>query len=360
MRFAGGDAAMKSDLVTRWPGATEAKPDRIARGAITAVVSHLAGSSKAAPMAAIPVDMSGIPEFSRRVYEELRRVPSGSTVTYGELAARVGSAGAARAVGQAVGRNPFVIVVPCHRVVGSGGRLGGFSAPGGVATKKALLEIEGVSVGDSDARTLDFDPDAAANHLSRSDPVLARVIERAGPLTLRIEKLSSPVEALSRSIVHQQLAGKAAAAIYGRFCELFARRRPTAKAILSLGDDALRGAGLSRNKMAALRDLASRAVGGTVPSLGAMQSMSDEEIIERLVQVRGIGRWTVEMLLIFRLGRPDVLPLGDYGVRKGFQLTYAHPVLPTPKEIAARSEPWRPFRTAAAWYLWRAVDLARS
>ena len=359
VRFAAGDEATKADLRARWPGATEAKPDRIARGAIIAVVGHLAGAPTVASMTAIPLDMSGISHFPRRVYEELRRVPPGATVTYGELASRIGMPGAARAIGRAVGRNPFAIVVPCHRVLGSGGRLGGFSAPGGVATKKALLAIEGVSVGGSDAHALGFDAVAAVSHLSRSDAELARVIERAGPLALRIEKLASPVEALARSIVYQQLAGKAAAAIYGRFCDLFGRRRPTAKAMLALGDEALRGAGLSRNKMAALRDLAARAMDGTVPSLRSMQSMTDEEIVERLVRVRGIGRWTVEMLLIFRLGRPDVLPVGDYGVRKGFQLTYSRPALPMPREVLARGENWRPFRTAAAWYLWRAVDLAR-
>jgi methylated-DNA-[protein]-cysteine S-methyltransferase len=360
VRFAAGDEATRADLRARWPGATEANPDRVARGAIAAVVGHLEGASKAALMTAIPLDMSGISDFPRRVYEELRRVPSGATVTYGELARRVGMPGAARAIGQAVGRNPFTIVVPCHRVLGSGGRLGGFSAPGGVARKKALLAIEGVTVDRSDARALGFDPDEAVSHLARNDAPLARVIERAGPLTLRIEKLTSPVEALARSIVYQQLAGQAAAAIYGRFCDLFARRRPTAKAILALGDEALRSAGLSRNKMAALRDLAARAMDGTVPSLRAMQAMTDEEIVDRLVKVRGIGSWTVEMLLIFRLGRPDVLPLGDYGVRKGFQLTYSRPALPTPREVHAHGERWRPFRTAAAWYLWRAVDLART
>ncbi|MGA2450095.1 MAG: methylated-DNA--[protein]-cysteine S-methyltransferase [Polyangiaceae bacterium] len=358
VRLVADDPSMKMDLMTRWPGAVEATPDRVVRRAISALVGHLAGDSKAASMMTIPLDMSDISDFARRVYEELRRVPSGATVTYGELADRVGAAGAARAVGQAVRRNPFLVVVPCHRVLGSGGRVGGFSAPGGVVTKKALLAIEGVSA--SDAHAVDFDVDAAASHLRRCDASLARVIDRAGPLSLRIEKLSSPLEALARSIVYQQLAGKAAAAIYGRVCDLFVRRRPTARAILALSDEALRGAGLSRNKMAALRDLAARSKDGTVPSLPALQRMSDVEIIDRLVKVRGIGRWTAEMLLIFRLGRPDVLPAGDYGVRAGFQHTYSLANLPTPREIAARGEAWRPYRTAAAWYLWRALDLARA
>ncbi len=207
---------------------------------------------------------------------------------------------------------------------------------------------------------LAFDPDEAVAHLVRRDAALARVIERVGKLTLRVEKLASPVEALARSIVYQQLGGKAAAAIHGRFSDLFPRRKPTATSILALSDDALRGAGLSRNKAAALRDLAARTLDGTVPTLRAMRAMADEEVIERLVKIRGVGRWTVEMLLIFRLGRADVLPLGDLGIRKGFQLAFGGPSLPTPKELAARGEAWRPFRTAAAWYLWRAVDLGRT
>jgi 3-methyladenine DNA glycosylase/8-oxoguanine DNA glycosylase len=126
-----------------------------------------------------------------------------------------------------------------------------------------------------------------------------------------------------------------------------------------VGDEPLRGAGLSRNKVLALRDLAERTLDGTVPHIGALRSMSDEAIVDRLVRVRGIGRWTVEMLLIFRLGRPDILPTSDYGVLHGFQLAYRKRAMPTPKELARTGERWRPYRTAASWYLWRAVDLAR-
>jgi methylated-DNA-[protein]-cysteine S-methyltransferase len=361
LRFASSDASTKASLAAQWPGARESKPVGFAREAIKAVAGHLSGQSKADSMMAISLDMSGISEFPRRVYEALRLVPSGATVTYGDLGAQVGNARAARAVGQAVGRNPFAVIVPCHRVVAAGGRLGGFSAPGGVATKRAILRIEGAPVvgglGDSG---LAFDPDEAASHLCRVDSTLARVIDRSGPVSLRVEKLGSPFEALARSIVYQQLAGKAAAAIYGRMCELFPRRKPTARAILELDDSVLRGAGLSRNKTAAMRDLAQRVLDGTIPSLRSMREMTDDQIIERLTKVRGIGRWTVEMLLIFRLGRPDVLPVGDYGIRKGFQLTYASTKLPTPRELAAHGNAWRPFRTAASWYLWRAVDLARA
>jgi 3-methyladenine DNA glycosylase/8-oxoguanine DNA glycosylase len=126
-----------------------------------------------------------------------------------------------------------------------------------------------------------------------------------------------------------------------------------------MDDQALRGAGLSRAKALALRDLSSRTIDGTVPSVSKLMAISDGEIVERLVKVRGVGPWTVEMLLIFRLGRPDVLPVHDYGVRQGFKLAYRKRELPTPKDLARQGEKWRPFRTAASWYLWRAVDLAR-
>jgi 3-methyladenine DNA glycosylase/8-oxoguanine DNA glycosylase len=159
--------------------------------------------------------------------------------------------------------------------------------------------------------------------------------------------------------VYQQLTGKAAATIHGRLCTLFPGGRVEPDRLLELSDGALRGAGLSRSKVMAIRDLASRTLEGTVPSVRELQVMSDEHIIERLVQVRGVGRWTAEMLLIFRLGRPDVLPVHDYGVRHGFKLAYRKRSLPTPRELGAHGEKWRPFRTAASWYLWRAVDLFR-
>jgi len=143
-------------------------------------------------------------------------------------------------------------------------------------------------------------------------------------------------------------------------CALFEGGEVHPEGLLALGDDALRGAGLSRGKMLALRDLAERTLAGTVPTLAQLDAMSDDAIVESLVQVRGIGRWTAEMLLIFRLGRPDVLPATDYGVRNGFMLTYGRRSLPSPEELARHGEKWRPHRTAASWYLWRAADLAKA
>ncbi|HUY34774.1 MAG TPA: DNA-3-methyladenine glycosylase [Pirellulales bacterium] len=207
---------------------------------------------------------------------------------------------------------------------------------------------------------LSFDPAVASAALCRADRRLARVIERAGPFTLRPETMQSPFQALLRAIVHQQLSGKAAATIFSRVQTAFPGRYGLSpRAIAAAPDDLLRGAGMSRAKVAAVKDLAAKTLDGTVPTLSRLRRMDDEEILARLVSVRGIGRWTVEMLLMFRLGRPDVLPTGDLGVRRGFMLTYRRPELPPPGELARHGQRWRPYRSVASWYLWRAVDLHR-
>ncbi len=208
-----------------------------------------------------------------------------------------------------------------------------------------------------DGRGLDFDPAAAVRALRAADPELARLMARVGPLALRTNALHTPFGALLEAIVYQQLTGKAAETILGRVCELVRpRRRPTPDDIRRLRPARLRGAGLSRAKVLALKDLAAKTLDGTVPTLARLRGMTDEEIVERLTTIRGVGRWAVEMLLIFRLGRPDVLPITDYGLRKGFQRAFGLARLPTPAQIARRGEAWRPFRTVSSWYLWRTVD----
>ena len=207
---------------------------------------------------------------------------------------------------------------------------------------------------------LPFDPAVATAMLGKADRRLGRLIERAGSFTMRPQRLHSPFEALARAIVYQQLSGKAAATIYGRVTELFPdERRLQPQRILDTPDDLLRAAGMSRAKVAALKDLAGKTLEGVVPTLPRLRRMDDAEILSRLVAVRGIGPWTVEMLLIFRLGRPDVLPASDLGVRKGFMLTYKTPDLPAPSDLLRHGERWRPYRSVASWYLWRAVDLAK-
>jgi len=199
--------------------------------------------------------------------------------------------------------------------------------------------------------------EAAVQFLSAADARLAALVQRVGPCTLRPRKTRTPFEALAQSIVYQQLHGLAATAIFTRFKALYpARRFPRPEDVLATGDELLRGAGLSRSKAAALKDLAAKTLSGVVPSRRNIEKLSDAEIVERLSVVRGIGPWTAEMLLIFTMGRPDVLPATDYGVRKGFALAYGWKELPTPKELSREGEKWRPYRTTAAWYFWRSLD----
>lgn len=202
-----------------------------------------------------------------------------------------------------------------------------------------------------------YDPQEAIQYLSSVDSRLGKLIERAAPFNMQLRRLSNPFEALARNIIYQQLHGKAAAAIHLRVLALSGKNRLTPQDILQSSEESLLGAGLSRAKLAALRDLAAKTLDRTVPTLQRLSRMKDEEIIERLTEVRGVGRWTVEMLLIFRLGRADVLPVGDFAVRKGFSLIYGIKELPKPKELIQYGERWRPFRSVASWYMWRANEL---
>ena len=215
-----------------------------------------------------------------------------------------------------------------------------------------------------------LDHTAALTHLSRVDRKLARIIVKAGECRLQLETTQSIFEALLEAIVYQQLHGNAAAAILGRVKALFpdnsgrlrtrrglVARFPTPQQIAEAPPELLRSAGLSQAKMLAIKDLAAKTIEGVVPTPRQANKMSDEELIEHLTQVRGIGRWTVEMLLIFRLGRPDVLSADDYGVRKGFAKIHKLTELPKPKELLAYGERWRPHRSVACWYLWRAAEM---
>ena len=198
-------------------------------------------------------------------------------------------------------------------------------------------------------------------HLGNVDPVMRRLIAAAGPFAIERREEHSPFEALARAIAHQQLNGKAAQSILNRFVSTCGRGSfPGPAALLELEAAALRASGFSFAKIAALRDLAAKTLSGIVPARDALHTLGDLEIIERLTAVRGIGRWTVEMLLIFQLRRPDVLPVDDFGVRGGFRAAYGLARMPKPKALAAWGERWKPFRTTAAWYLWRAVELKRA
>lgn len=196
---------------------------------------------------------------------------------------------------------------------------------------------------------------AAERRLMR-DKTLKPLIKRIGPCTLQ-PLIREPYEALVRAIAHQQVHGRAAEAVLGRLIALHpAEGFPSPRFILDLPAEALRGCGFSGSKVAAIRDIAEKTQGGLVPSLEAAASLDDTTLIERLVAIRGVGRWTVEMVLIFTLGREDVLPIDDFGVREGWKLLNGLEAQPKPKELAGIGEAWKPFRSIAAWYLWRAAD----
>lgn len=199
-----------------------------------------------------------------------------------------------------------------------------------------------------------------ANRVLAADEVMAALMAVVGPCRLEQRAARVPFEALTHAIAHQQLHGVAAERILGRFKALYgATPFPSPQQLLDTPVEQLRAVGFSYSKIAALRDLAAKTLEGVVPTAAVLATLGDAEIIERLTSVRGIGRWTVEMMLMFDLRRADVLPVGDFGVRNGFKLAYRLKNMPTPKALERYGERWRPFRSAAAWYLWRAVDLAR-
>lgn len=200
---------------------------------------------------------------------------------------------------------------------------------------------------------------AARRHISRTCPIFAALIRRVGPCRIEADR-QSPYEALVRAIAHQQLHGKAARTITARFVALGRGAFPTPAEVLSLDEQAVRACGFSAAKIAAIRDIALNAERGLVPTRRQAIRMADARLIERLTEIRGVGRWTVEMLLMFTLARPDILPVDDFGVREGYRLLYDLPEQPKPRELAAIGEAWSPYRSTAAWYLWRAVDEARA
>src|SRR5215510_10975473 len=360
----GGDVQTRERLLQRFPDAREGQAPPHVQRAVDGIAALLGG--EATDLSSVELDMNGVAPFHRRVYESARAISPGATVSYGEVASRIGSPGASRAVGQALARNPFPIIVPCHRILSAGGKLGGFSANGGIGTKLRLLSMEnaranGASASFEEDGMIGFDAIEAVKHLRAVDRGLARLIDSAGPFRLELDKTTSIFAALAEAIVYQQLNGKAASAIFARVRALFPRAHKglQPEQLLRASDKKLRGAGLSRSKTLSLRDLARKAVDGTLPTLAEVKRMDDEAIIERLTEVRGIGRWTAQMLLIFRLGRPDVLPTEDYGLRKGFAVAFGTgPEAASPALVAERGEQWQPYRTVASWYLWRVAESA--
>ncbi len=197
----------------------------------------------------------------------------------------------------------------------------------------------------------------AIRHLSAVDPVMRKLIRTIGPCKLEPETRRAPFQSLVQAVAHQQLNGTAANTILTRFIKLFPQRKfPKPEDLAQVTDEQIRACGFSFAKIKAIRDIAEKTLSGVVPTSRQIVKLSDVEIIERLTEVRGVGRWTVEMLLIFQLGREDVLPVDDFGVRAGFRIAYQKRELPKPKELLQFGERWRPHATTAAWYLWRAAD----
>lgn len=309
------------------------------------IQKHLDGSPD--PFLDVPLDLSEVPDFSRKVYLKSRKVaPPGQTVSYGQLAARCGRPGGARAVGAAMARNPIPLVVPCHRVLGSDGELRGFSAWGGVRTKLRLLTIEG-----ADQSQL---AKPGPRVLKRADPKLAPVIRRVGAFALADTPKDDAFTMLARSIVHQQVSMAAGRTIFERARNAIGGDITPAN-FHDVPFEELRSAGLSRQKASYLLGLAESVLEGELP-LDRLEVMDDEEVIEKLTACRGLGRWTAEMYLIFHLRRLDVLPVGDLGLKKGVQRLYGLPEIPTVERIREIAEPWIPYRSLATWYLWRSLD----
>lgn len=202
---------------------------------------------------------------------------------------------------------------------------------------------------------------AAHKHLSKNDPVMKRLIREYGPCALVPESRRSPFQSLVQAVAHQQLNGTAANTILMRFKKLFPGRKfPKPEDLAKVTDAQIRACGFSFAKIRSIRDIAAKALDGTIPSSRQIGKLNDDEIVARLTEVRGVGRWTVEMLLIFQLGREDVLPADDFGVRSGFRQAYKKREMPKPKNLLAFGEKWRPHRTTAAWFLWRAADSTKA
>ena len=418
----GSQGLHEVSLVTPTEMAADPDPPAWARTVQARLQAQLDGASD--PLHDLELDLTGIPPFHQRVYHALRQVGPGSTVTYQELATRAGSPAASRAVGQAMRRNRHILIIPCHRVLGSHGALGGFSAPGGTELKARLLQLEGAlrsdarpssaaasptghgagpapaartrarrpvagdatpkggtsrrqrvgssPAGSSPTRPLEepplppgFDPlrpvweadglERATAWLTQQDARLGACIARLGGCELVPPSGKTLFAALCEAVIYQQLAGTAARAITLRYCkELGGGGFPEPAAVVELGEARLRSCGLSGAKASTILAAAEAITSGEL-DLEALALQPDAEVSAALTRLRGVGPWTVQMLLMFHLGRPDVLPCGDLGVRKALAQLDELPQLPSPREVAERGSCWAPFRAVAAWYLWKSL-----
>lgn len=325
------------------------------------VRSHIAGER---------VSYAGLPlaptagAFAGRVRDALGRVHWGETITYGALAEAAGAPGGARAVGAVMASNPLPLVVPCHRVLPTGGGLGGFSAPGGTATKFRLLHLEGTwpAPPAPDAVTSLTEPlvaEAAHRWLASTEPRLVPHLARAGVWRPTSRFAGRPFAALAQAVVYQQLAGAAAGTIFQRLQALFGCGRddfPTPDQVAATRPEELGSAGLSRAKAATIHTLAQRTGSSGDLPLDFLEAGPWDAVTDALLELRGVGPWTVEMFGLFHRHHPDILPLGDLGVRRAAGRIFGDGRDMAPERLARLGRRWRPFRSVVTWHLWRTID----
>ena len=302
---------------------------------------ELEGKPASASYSKFAFDFRAVSPTHEKIYREALKISRTQNMSRQELARRAGLK-TSGAIGAAIDRNPLPIIVPCHLITKT------------LAKSKSGIVIE-TRISPEPPKILGKSTEEAALHLSKRDPKLGKIIKKVGPYSHK-KRPGTPFEWLLRSIIFQQLNGKAAGTIHGRVRALFGDRDPSPFELLQADNSLLAKAGLSRNKLAALKDLARAATEGEIPTRRQMSRMSDEEIIAALIPIRGIGRWTVEMLLMFGLGRADVLALDDFALKKSAMLLHGLKDMPDRKVFAELGERWRPWRTVACWYLWRALD----
>jgi methylated-DNA-[protein]-cysteine S-methyltransferase len=332
---------------------TQTEPPAAIKAVIAKVLKHLNGQPQ--DFRRVPLDLDEIPAFTRSVYSAALEIPAGQTRTYGDLAKAVGNPDASRAIGQALGSNPIPLIVPCHRILAAGGKSGGFSAHGGTSTKSTLLALEGVVPGPHATIKTSRDLANAVSIIRERDPTLERCFEL--PFEFNMRASLSPYASLFEAIVHQQLSTRVVTAILGRVKDLYQGSViPEPEDLLNTPDQTLRDAGLSGAKVAALKDLAAKALNGTLPTSKEIVHLGDDEVMRRLTEIRGVGRWTVEMLLIFNLGRMDVFPVDDLVIRKAYAEVYGLETVPTAKQLLPLGDIWRPYRTVASLYLWNFIE----
>lgn len=322
---------------------------------IIKIQKHLVG--KLQDFSNVPLVLDCFSDFSQNVYRATRNIPAGSVITYKDICNQLGRPGASRAVGTALGKNPIPLIVPCHRVVSSSGGLGGFSAGGGLQTKISLLKLEGVSLEKPIVLGGPANWEKALIHLKKRDRAFGNLLKTSRPLKFKARLEKDPLFSLVSAITSQQLSTRAAATILKRVLSLISVNGvPKAKKILTTNSESLREAGLSYMKVSYLKDLALRYLEGELPTFDELKGMSNESIVDKLTKIKGIGRWTVEMYLIFNLGRANVFPVLDLGIRKAISINYLNGRMPYDEEMAEFNEMWAPYQSIASLYLWNSLN----